>query len=379
MLLNIFKKSISNEAGPKRPSLRALLTRVLPVGNRGALDDPLLEAEEMFRGSADSLGISETELLLRIGRANRVPVLFRLRPILALASLAAKPLEFWQKARAVPVKWSLGGGIACLDPETLSGSDFGSSAFFLTTPAEIRGALGEHLVESKENETKAVQVALALISRLREECEINGADRVEVIFGSGISRYRFFDRLGREGVGDISLVGVKALRRAAAAEGFRSAARCGMEASAEGFNISFGDPAFFKSPTGLVSTGEVLILDDDREFGESLVRVLERRRIPAEVFSDLEAIQVRMDESRIGGAVLIDLHMPTISGFEALKILGVKKVRSWTLGVLSSDKSVQAEIESLALGAVDFIGKDQNPKVIAARIIKMLEMGRGPL
>ena len=72
--------------------------------------------------------------------------------------------------------------------------------------------------------------------------------------------------------------------------------------------------------------------------------------------------------------VLLDLMMPVMDGYELLRILhSDSQLRRLPVIVLTSEKS--AEVESLKLGAVDFITKPYDaPSVILARINRSIEL-----
>ena len=72
--------------------------------------------------------------------------------------------------------------------------------------------------------------------------------------------------------------------------------------------------------------------------------------------------------------VLLDLMMPEVNGYEVLKAIKADaKLRKIPVIVLTSEKS--AEVESLQLGAADFIPKPYNmPEVIMARVRRSIEL-----
>ena len=72
--------------------------------------------------------------------------------------------------------------------------------------------------------------------------------------------------------------------------------------------------------------------------------------------------------------ILLDLNMPEMSGYEVLRMLrGEKHLSRIPVIVLTSE--IEAEVESLELGAVDFITKPYSDgRVIAARVRRNIEL-----
>ena len=87
-----------------------------------------------------------------------------------------------------------------------------------------------------------------------------------------------------------------------------------------------------------------------------------------------------MEAMRIAGAygnslslILLDLLMPEMDGYEVLRALSHDaSLKRIPVMVLTSEKS--AEVQSLALGAVDFIPKPYDaPEIIRARVKRAIQ------
>lgn len=71
----------------------------------------------------------------------------------------------------------------------------------------------------------------------------------------------------------------------------------------------------------------------------------------------------------LANAILIDIHMPTLSGFSLYeKIIEHEDYNGCPIVFISSDDTDETRIKSFSLGAVDFIDRRMNPKEMITRI-----------
>lgn len=118
----------------------------------------------------------------------------------------------------------------------------------------------------------------------------------------------------------------------------------------------------------------VLVVDDELINRELLGAILQQKYDVIYAENGRKAIDiVRKIPGRIS-LVLLDLLMPEVNGYEVLKAMQADpKLRKIPLIVLTSEKD--AEVESLQLGATDFIPKPYNmPEVIMARVQRSIEL-----
>lgn len=118
----------------------------------------------------------------------------------------------------------------------------------------------------------------------------------------------------------------------------------------------------------------VLVVDDELINRELLGAILSRTYDVIYAENGRKAIDiVRRIPGRIS-LVLLDLLMPEVNGYEVLKAMQTDpKLRKIPVIVLTSEKN--AEVESLQLGATDFIPKPYNmPEVIMARVRRSIEL-----
>jgi DNA-binding NtrC family response regulator len=99
----------------------------------------------------------------------------------------------------------------------------------------------------------------------------------------------------------------------------------------------------------------VLLVDDDRDFLDTLVERLRMRHIKVDGVYSGEAALEYIDKKQVD-VVVLEVHMPEMSGIETLK--GIKK-RNTLIEVimLTGHANLEVAIESMELGAFDYLLK----------------------
>ena len=118
----------------------------------------------------------------------------------------------------------------------------------------------------------------------------------------------------------------------------------------------------------------ILIVDDDYVAREILGKMLKSQYEIGYAENGAAALNIiRRDKQKLS-LVILDLHMPKMDGYSLLKLLrNDKELRRIPVIVLTSEKG--AEVESLKLGAADFIAKPFDmPEVICARVGHSIEL-----
>lgn len=117
----------------------------------------------------------------------------------------------------------------------------------------------------------------------------------------------------------------------------------------------------------------ILVVDDEMINRMMLGNIVGREFDVIYAENGVQALEALRAENTIS-LVLLDLHMPEMDGYELLEIMRAdEELRKIPVIVLTSEKS--AEVESLRLGAVDFIPKPYDfPEVIMARINRSVEL-----
>jgi DNA-binding NtrC family response regulator len=102
-------------------------------------------------------------------------------------------------------------------------------------------------------------------------------------------------------------------------------------------------------------TARALIVDDDKDFLETLAKRMQKRGIKVSTVEPL-TIAMLLQENESYDAVLIDLMMPEMGGIEALQIIR-KKFPEIKVFIISGHPSIVRRVEALKLGASHFIPK----------------------
>ena len=118
----------------------------------------------------------------------------------------------------------------------------------------------------------------------------------------------------------------------------------------------------------------ILIVDDDYIAREILGRMLEDRYEVSYAENGVIALSIIKRDKLKLSLVILDLHMPEMDGYSLLKLLrSDNELRRIPVIVLTSEKG--AEVESLRIGAADFITKPFDmPEVICARVSHSIEL-----
>ena len=119
---------------------------------------------------------------------------------------------------------------------------------------------------------------------------------------------------------------------------------------------------------------KVLILDDDRRTRRVLQILVERLGLESSAFEDAEhALHALGEESAV--LVLTDLRMPGTDGIEFMRRLRALDEQVPVI-VLTAYGTVEAAVQAMKLGAVDFIAKPFDVDALELVIQRSLEMSR---
>ncbi len=117
----------------------------------------------------------------------------------------------------------------------------------------------------------------------------------------------------------------------------------------------------------------VLVVDDELINREILKAILEEKFKVVEASNGNEALEIIRKEEFYISAILLDINMPVMNGFEFLKeIKADEKFNRIPVLVLTADKN--AEIESLTMGAHDFVAKPYVNEVVLTRVVRAIEL-----
>jgi two-component system, OmpR family, response regulator len=100
---------------------------------------------------------------------------------------------------------------------------------------------------------------------------------------------------------------------------------------------------------------KVLVVDDEPDFLETIVKRLKRRNISASgVDSGKKALEVVEQESF--DVVVLDVLMPGMDGIETLRLMKKKKPFMEVI-ILTGHASVESGLQGMQLGAFDYVMK----------------------
>ena len=112
---------------------------------------------------------------------------------------------------------------------------------------------------------------------------------------------------------------------------------------------------------------DLLIVDDEIDFRESAGRYLKRLGFRVDEAEDgEEAVNITVNKKF--DAVIMDIHMPGVSGIDALKQL-MKQESPPKVIMLTGGGTIENAVESIKLGAYDFLTKPAKMDDLA-RLVK---------
>lgn len=121
----------------------------------------------------------------------------------------------------------------------------------------------------------------------------------------------------------------------------------------------------------------VLIVDDVEINRVILREMLQNDYEIMEAESGMQAVQLVFDEKTRPDAVLLDIMMPEMDGFEVLQVMKSTPMTDKipVLFITAADASI-TETKGLREGAVDYISKPFNPDVVSARLANHIQLMR---
>ena len=114
--------------------------------------------------------------------------------------------------------------------------------------------------------------------------------------------------------------------------------------------------------------GKVLLVDDEKEFLETLASRLELRGLKVSAVTSGEQA-ISEAKAQDYDAIVVDLSMPGIDGLETLKRIKADNPDAEII-MLTGHGSVQSGVEAMKLGAGDFL---QKPVELSELMVKISE------
>ena len=122
-------------------------------------------------------------------------------------------------------------------------------------------------------------------------------------------------------------------------------------------------------------SADILVVDDDEINRRTATNILSEHLTVATAASGREALEyLRNSHPKL---ILLDLHMPDMSGFQVMGLLQKnEETKEIPVVFLTADKDIEAEVESFRLGAMDFITKPFIKEIMLRRVTRILELDR---
>lgn len=123
------------------------------------------------------------------------------------------------------------------------------------------------------------------------------------------------------------------------------------------------------------SRREVLIVEDQKLNQEMLQDILEPNYGIVCADNGLEALNILLKSGEKFSAVLLDILMPVMDGYEVMRVMQ-KNPRLSTIPVLVTSQVFEEEYElkALNMGASDFISKPYNAEILKKRLHNLIQM-----
>ena len=114
----------------------------------------------------------------------------------------------------------------------------------------------------------------------------------------------------------------------------------------------------------------IAVLDDEPQMGKALGRLLRTHGFEVMAFTDGRGL-LEFCASRMPDCLLLDLHMPFMSGFDLLERFAAHRVRFPVIVITGHDQPGN-EARVRALGATDYLLKPLNESELMAVIERVM-------
>lgn len=112
----------------------------------------------------------------------------------------------------------------------------------------------------------------------------------------------------------------------------------------------------------------IYIIEDDEAISKLITLYMNKSDIDTKSFSDGETALEFLSYSKLPDLIILDLNLPGMSGFDFLKKFREQNDKSIPIVIVSARDQDEDIIESLGLGADDFVTKPFSPSVLVARV-----------
>jgi two-component system, LuxR family, response regulator FixJ len=116
----------------------------------------------------------------------------------------------------------------------------------------------------------------------------------------------------------------------------------------------------------------VFIVDDDAALRDALSLLMRSANLPTEAFAGAREFLAKINDNR-PGCLVLDVRMPEVDGLELQRQLAARGSRMPII-MLTGHGDVPMAVAALRAGALDFIPKPFDSKVLLARIHEAIEL-----
>lgn len=122
----------------------------------------------------------------------------------------------------------------------------------------------------------------------------------------------------------------------------------------------------------------VMLIDDNRDFLRVLERFITRAGFKVICLSSASHAMRHIEFTKEWPqAIVTDLHMPEMSGLDLVEELGRRyNVELPPILFLTSDESIESEISALKRGAICFVAKSRDPRLLVAHLERVCGVAR---
>jgi len=121
-------------------------------------------------------------------------------------------------------------------------------------------------------------------------------------------------------------------------------------------------------------SGNVLIIDDELSLRNTLTRILERAGCRTTDAANGQEATLKLTDCSFD-LVILDIHLPDKDGIQVLSEIRTNCPRIPVI-MLTGHGSLDSAVESMRLGAVDYLQKPIDPEILVARVRMVLDEQR---
>jgi two-component system response regulator FixJ len=119
------------------------------------------------------------------------------------------------------------------------------------------------------------------------------------------------------------------------------------------------------------SSRTVHIIDDEEAVRDSATALLEAEEFSVVAYASGAAFLTALDRAT-PGCILLDIHMPELTGLELQRLLNERKL-NWPVIVLTGQGDVATAVQAMKGGALEFLEKPYQSEALLATVTEALD------